>query len=234
MPTTIQQIITDARIQLNEPSPNLWQDSELLGYANRGIKDLRRHINQTHQNYVFTLSTGAVATAASVAELTGVPTDVGIILNLEPADLQTYALNFRAAPWESSKFQSARRDSPFDGSPGGTIWYCITGVGAPSGTAPTIRIAPRVTGIIPLNLSYTPVPANLLVTDNVPIPGDADQGLIEWVCAYAIARERGDENPDPKRMAAYNGEVAKILVAIAPRDESEPQVVDAMFEDQWR
>jgi hypothetical protein len=233
VPTTIQSIINDVRIQLNEPSANLWQDSELLGYANRGIKDLRRHINQTHQNYSFSLSTGAVATAASSSELTGVPTDVGVILNLEPADLQTYPLNFRPAAWESSKFQSARRDDPFEATQGGTVWYCITGVGAPSGVAPTIRIAPQVTAVVPLNLSYQPVPANLALSDNVPLPGDADQALIEWVCAYAIARERGDENPDAKRMAAYNGEVAKILVAVAPRDESEPQVVDAMFEDYW-
>lgn len=233
MPTTLQQIITDARIQLNEPAANLWQDSELLGYLNRGIKDLRRHINQTHQNYVFTLSTGAVSVVANTAELSGVPTDVGIILNIEPADLQTHPLNFRPAPWESSRFQAARREEAFDPSNVGTVWYAITGVGAPSGTAPTIRIAPQLTSAVALNVSYQPVPANLTLSDSVPLPGDADQALIEWVCAYAIARERGDEAPDQKRMALYQGEVAKILVAIAPRDESEPQVVDAMFEEYW-
>jgi len=233
MATTIQQIITDARVQLNETVANFWQDSELLGYVNRGIKDLRRHINQTHQNYSFTLSTGAVSTAASSSELTGVPTDVGVILNLEPADMESYPLVFRPAAWESAKFQSARREDPYDAASGGTIWYTITGVGAPSGSAPTIRIAPQVTAAIALNLSYQPVPANLTVSDNVPLPGDADQALIEWTCAYAIARQRGDETPDKSRMANYAGEVAKILVAVAPRDESEPQVVEAMFEDLW-
>lgn len=229
MATTLQSIITDARVQLNEPVANFWQDSELLGYLNRGIKDVRRHINQTHQNYVFQIDT-AVSAAAGDTELANVPTDLGKVLLLEPADLNDTPLNVVHRRWQHSDFQSARHIEAQDPSHARDLFYTVTGIGAPGGTAPVIRIAPALTRAVTFHLAYEPVPANLTLTDNVPIPGDADQALIEWVCAYALGRERGDSTPDAKRLQNYNGEVAKILVAIAPRDESEPEVVEGMFE----
>lgn len=229
MATTLQSIITDARVQLNEPVANFWQDSELLGYLNRGIKDLRRHINQTHQNYVFQID-ATVSAAANATELSNVPSDMGKVLLLEPADLNEHPLNVVRKRWQDSDFQSARHLEAQDPAQTRDLYYTVTGIGAPGGTAPTIRIAPALTAAVTFKLAYEPVPANLTTSDNVPLPGDCDQALIEWVCAYAIARERGDSEPDAKRMALYNGEVVKILVAVTPRDESEPEVAEGMFE----
>jgi hypothetical protein len=232
MPTTLQTILTDARAAINAQSDPFWSDPEILRYINRGIADVRRSINQTHQDYHFELDV-TVEHQPGVDTLVNVPADCGVIYGLEVVDRAAHPLLYVRKDWQHASFQDARQRSGLDPLTGGIIYYTATGVGAPL-AAPTIRVAPPVSAVVTLRLTYQPVPdITLGLSDNVPLPANADEALIQWTVAYMVGRQRPDQQPDATRMGLYNVEVQKIMVAIAPRDESETRTVEPLFEEYW-
>lgn len=229
MATTLATILVSVRDQINEPVPDFWSDAELLRYANRGIRDLWRQINQAYQDYHFALDI-AVTQAAGASELSNVPANCGIIRGLEVLDFDTHPFHYRPKAYNHPEFIAARQMDALQQGASGVILYAATGLGAPVG-APTIRVAPTTSAEVTLRLTYQPtIGAELTTADNVPAPGEADQALIEWTTAYALGRQRNAGAPDPARLTNYQLEVTKILVGIAPRDESEPTVAEGMFE----
>lgn len=233
MSTTLQTILNMTRDALNEAVPRFWSDAELLRYMNRGIRDAWRQISVTNQNYQFSLNT-SVTLAANSSTLTGVPADLSVLFQIEPANLVERPLTFVGKEYTSADFQNARAETQGqDPSQPGVIYYCVTGAGAPVG-APTIYVAPQVTAEVALSIAYRPViGAELTATGLVPLPGELDQALVHWTTAHALGRQRGDAAPDASRMQLYQREIDVILVAITPRDEQEDQLVDAMFEQYW-
>jgi len=232
MPTALSTILLSVRDQINEPVADFWTDGEIVRYINNGIRDLWRHINQTHQDYHFAIDV-AVEQQAGMDTLANVPANCGVVQLLEPLDGESSPLHYWRRSPNHPEFVAARQDQAINPSSGGAIFYAITGAGAPV-AAPTIRVAPLLSATIPLRLSYQPVIGpQLTVTDNNPIPGESDQALIEWAAAYAVGRQRHNGTPDAARMANYNVEVQKILIALAPRDESDADVVRGVFDHLW-
>lgn len=232
---TLASIIILTRDALNEPVPRFWSDAELIRYLNRGIRDAWRQISMVNQNYQFTLST-AVTLAAGADVLSNVPTDVSVVLNLEPADMVSNPLVFvPKSDYADADFQNARRNTQDgqtqDAGQVGRIFYMLAGAGAPV-AAPTIHIAPRVNAEVTLALAYRPViGAELGASSLVPLPGELDMALAHWAIAHALGRQRGSAEPDGPRMLMYQAELDKALPAIDPRDETGDDVVVAMFEE---
>lgn len=233
MATTLQTILNMTRDALNEAVPRFWSDAELLRYMNRGIRDAWRQISVTNQNYQFSINT-SVTLAANASTLSGVPSDLSVLFQIEPVDLIANPINFVGKEYTSAEFQNARaNDQSHDPQQPGVIYYCVTGAGAPV-AAPTVYVAPQVSAEVTLAIAYRPtIGAELAATGTVPLPGELDQALVHWTTAHALGRERGDAAPDTMRMQLYQRELDVILVAITPRDEQEDQVVSAMFEPYW-
>jgi len=233
MATTLQTILNMTRDALNEAVPRFWSDAELLRYMNRGIRDAWRQISMTNQEYQFELSVAA-SLAANGTTITGVPDNLSVLFQIEPTDMVAHPITFIGKPWTHAEFQNARRITEAqDPSQPGTIFYVLTGAGAPV-AAPTIRVAPTVSAAIPLSISFRPtIGAELTATGVVPLPGELDQALVFWTSAHALGRQRGSAEPDTTRLNLFQREMDVILAAITPRDEQEDNVVTAMFEERW-
>lgn len=233
MATTLQTILNMTRDALNESVPRFWSDAELLRYMNRGIRDAWRQISVTNQNYQFQLDVAATLTA-SATTITGVPSNLAVLFQIEPLDMVAHPITFIGKEYTSADFQNARREADdVDPSQPNIVYYCLTGAGAPV-AAPTIHVAPSVSATVTLALAFRPtIGAELIATGVVPLPGEVDQALIHWTTAYALGRERGTAQPDAEHLRLYQRELDVILVAITPRDEQEDQIVGAMFEPYW-
>lgn len=233
MATLLSTILVISRDRLNEPVPRFWQNGELLRYANRGIRDMHRQLGATHQNYFHEIST-LVTQAASATSLSAVPSNVSIIHGLEPADLVAHpALFYKRADYTSPSFQAARSVTAQDPQSGGTVYYAPTQAGAPV-AAPVILVAPPLSTAVTLRLTFMPtVGAELVATDPNPIPGEADNALMHWIVGYAKGRQKGSQQPDAVELGYYQNELNRIMAAITPRDDSEPEVVEGMFEEYW-
>jgi hypothetical protein len=233
MATQLSAIIVIARDRLQEPVPRFWSNAELLRYANRGIRDMHRQLGATHQNYFHEIST-LVTHPASGTQLTGVPTNVTVIHGLEPADLASNAsLYYKKRDYNSADFQAARSVTAQDPGGGGTFFYDITGAGGPVG-APVIYFAPMISTARTLRLTFMPtVGAELVAADPNPIPGESDNALAHWMVAYARGKQNAKGQPDDVELALYQRELDRIMQAITPRDDSEPEVVEAMFGELW-
>lgn len=233
MATLISSLVSDARIELIETSESFWTDLELVAHCNRGIKDLKRAIDDNYQDYFLTVDRTNVSLAANSSSLTGIPSDVTIIRGIEPRVQSDFpGIIFRPKPYNHPLFQAARSVPAQDPSFGLEIYYAVTDAGAPVGT-PTIRIAPQVTSAIPLQLMYVPSLAAKTASDVNPIPGESDNALIAWIIAYALARENEEKTPDAGWLAIYKSEKDNLLGSLAPRQTDEEEVVDAMFESEW-
>ncbi|HEY3499448.1 MAG TPA: hypothetical protein VGK73_32385 [Polyangiaceae bacterium] len=225
------------RDALNEAVPRYWSDAELLRYMNRGIRDAWRQISMVNQNYQFSLNT-ALTMDANADTLTGVPSDLSVVLNLEAADMVANPIHFfGVSDYANADFQSARRQSQggqaIDTAAPGKVYFCVVGAGAPV-AAPTIYVAPRINAQITLALAYRPtIGAELAASGNVPLPGELDQALVHWTTAYALGRQRGEAQPDRTHLDLYQNEMNKLIAAIDPRDESGDETVVAMFEELW-
>lgn len=234
MSTTIQTIVDIARRHLNEGSASFWSDAELVALWNRGARDLWRAINDNFQDYFLTVDATNVSAAASTEALAGVQTDVSIIRGIEPRVLSSYPnLHFRPKPYNHPDFQDARASTAVDPTQGGTIWYEIMGAGAPV-AAPSILIAPLLTTAVPLRLVYVPTLTEKVIGDPNPIPGESDNALVAWTVAYAFAKQREDQAPDPSWLAVYATEKTNILVSLTPRQTDEEDVAEALFEPWWQ
>lgn len=231
MPTTLQTLIDRARQRLIEPTPRFWSDAELLAIVSDGVKDLWKAVKSVNLNYVATLNTTSVSLGPGTDVLSGVPEDVTVILGIEPVSpAQHRELFFRPLSYFDPRFQAARQMDAVDPR-SRTIWYDIFGQGAPI-AAPTIRVAPRVTSSVSLQLGYVPA-VDVLTTASInPMPGETDNAVVAWTVAYARAKEREDRSPDPEWLAIYATDKANLVTSVLPpRQEDELQVVDGLFED---
>jgi hypothetical protein len=235
MATTIQTIITRARRQLVETTPRFWSDQELLEIAIEGIQDLWKSVKSVNQHYLATIDVTNVSLAASALALTGVPADVAIVLGIEPRTPADFVnVFFRPRNYFDPEFAQARTSQAQ--SPNGlTIWYDLTGAGAPV-AAPTVRIAPAVTSAIPLQFSYVPTldASTITTASSNPIPGETDNALKAWIIAHARAKENETRTPDPTWLGIYGQERADLVTSVLPkRQEDEPDIAGAIFETAW-
>jgi hypothetical protein len=225
----ISEILTAVRDKLVETTANFWPDSELTTHANAAVRDLWRAISDTHQDYFFTTSE-AVTFPANTATLGSVPAGVAKVLGIEPLVQSSYPnMNFFPKRFTHPDMIAARAADAVDPASAGPTFYAITGAGGPV-AAPTIYAAPKVTTAVALRLTYVPVCATLTASSTNPIPGESDDALIAYVIAHALAKERGDRKPDPDWLAKYATEKQNVLKFVTPRQEDEPDVAEAVFE----
>lgn len=231
MPTQLSTIETLARRHLLEQNPSFWTSAELVDICAAGIRDLWRDTVDLKQEHYLTVDDANVSMEASSSVLTGIPNDVHKVYLIEPRDTATYGLTFEPRDYNDKHFIGARSSTAIDAS-AGTIYYAITGQGAPVG-APIIRVAPQVTSQVLLSFSYIPTIGTLTSSSIVPIPGEADDALVAWVVAFARAKEREDRSPDPNWIAIYNTNKQHILESLGLRQYQESSFVNAMFEEYW-
>jgi hypothetical protein len=217
---------------LTEP---FWSSDELIAIENNGIKDLWRDIADLKQEHYLTVDTTNVTLDANATSLTGVPADVHKIVMIEPLDLSVngsnHGLLFKPLPYYNNTFQLARSKDPID-PVNDTIYYDIHGQGSPV-SAPTIRIAPKVTSQVKLSFVYVPTLTLKAAGDQVPIPAEADNALIAWTVAFARAKESEDRSPDAAWLSIYAAEKAHLLQSLGLRQYQEPSFCDAMFQEYW-
>ena len=219
---------------LNSP---FWSSAELIDIMNQGIKDLWRDIVDLKQEHYLTNDTTLVTMAASTATLTGLPADIHKVYLIEPVDTSGDSTNkglvFQPRDYNHKYFQSARTMDAVDPS-NNVIYYAVTGIGAPTGSGSTvIYVAPQVNSAVTLRFVYVPVLAAKISSDNVPIPGEADNALIAWTVAFARAKEREDRSPDPGWLSIFATEKQHLMQSLGQRQYHEPAYVDALYEEYW-
>lgn len=233
--TTLAQIETLARFRLVEETARFWESGELPGITAAGVRDLWRDIVDLKQEYYLTVNDTDVFLAANATELSGVPSDVHKIYLIEPRDTTTTSSNagiiFTPMDFNHVTFRSARSRAAIDPS-NDVIYYAITGQGAPV-SAPHIRCAPKVNSVLNVTLSYVPTLGELSAGSVVPIPGEADNALVAWTVAFALAKEREDKSPDPNWLSVYATEKQHLLQSLGLRQLQEPEYVEAVFQDFW-
>lgn len=232
MATLLSALETQARIPLKETTASYWTSAELVAHFNTGIKDLWGAIVDLHQEHYLTVDTSNVTLAADGTSLTGVPSDVFRVHLIEPSNTtssgSTPSVLFKPRDYNSFEFTNARSLTAQDPTAGLEIYYTLTQAGAPV-AAPTVLVAPSVTSALALRFVYVPVIAAKVAGDANPIPGEADNALIAWCVAYAMAKIRDDKAPDPNWLAIYATEKQNLLVRLTPRQTQEPDVVPDLF-----
>lgn len=236
MATTYAEIEAIVRVNLNEPTPKFWTSAELRTHTKNAEKDLWRAIVDLKGEHYLTINAENVSIVAGSDELAGVPKDVHKIYNIEVADPTvggSYArLFFTPLDWNHKLFSSARTREALDGTGGGEVFYAIMGQGTPVG-APTVKIAPVLSGDVALSFAYVP---SLELTDDdnyIHIPGEADNAIAAWVTSYARAKEREDRAPDPTWLSIYGTEKKNLLESLGLRQYQEVQITDGMFSELW-
>jgi len=173
---------------------------------------------------------------ASATTLTGVPADCFRVLMIEPRDLSSANSNrylyFKPKQYHSVDFQSARGQSAVITNQTNVVYYDILNAGSPV-AAPSIVIAPTLTGTVLLRLVYTHILPALVESSNNPIPGESDNALVSWGVAWARAKEREDRMPDPAWLATYATDKQSLLTALTPRQEQEEEVAEGLFDGFW-
>lgn len=232
MATLLSSIETQARRYLQEPTARFWSSQEIIDIAILGCHDLWRAINDLFKQYFVTIDATNVTLSASTSTLSGVPSDLFRVLSIEPRVLgqnnPNPGLIFKPREWTHPDFVRARAMGPIEPK-NNFIYYDILNAGAPVGT-PTIRIAPQVTSAIDLTVTYNQVLAAMTSASNNPIPGQSDNALLAWVIAYARAKVREDQSPDPEWIAVYGTEKQNLLRQLTPRSIQEPETVVGLFE----
>jgi hypothetical protein len=213
-----------------------WTEQELLDILVLGCKDLWRAIIDLHQGHFTTIDETNVSATASATTLTGVPTDCFRVLMIEPRDLTSANSNrylyFKPKQYHSVDFQSARGQSAVITNQTNVVYYDILNAGSPV-AAPSIVIAPTLTGTVLLRLVYTHILPTLVESSNNPIPGESDNALVSWGVAWARAKEREDRMPDPAWLATYATDKQSLLTALTPRQEQEEEVAEGLFDGFW-
>lgn len=209
-----------------------WTSAELVAIANKGMKDLWGAIIDLYGEHFLTVDVTNVSQAANATTLTGVPTDVFRVYLIEPRDTTAGAngeyILFKPRAYNSDEFINARMLTAQSVAAGLTVFYNVSGAGAPVG-APTIHVAPILATAVNLRFAYVPTIPDKAASDANPIPGESDNALIAWIVAYAMAKGREDKSPDPNWLAVYSTEKQNVLVRSAPRQQQEDQFVDDFF-----
>lgn len=235
MATALSAVIANARLTLDETSASFWTDAELLVHVIDGCRDLWKAVIDLHQGHFLTVDETNVSMAANSSTLSGVPTDVFRVELIEVRDQTTSStvqnMTFEPRKANHPDFTAARGLGAIAPS-GVTIFFDIENAGSPVGT-PTIRVAPQITSAVDLRLIYTPTLGTLTSGSNNPIPGESDHALQAWIIAHALAKEREDRKPHPDWLAVYATDKQKILTALTPRQDQEPEVAEAFFEAYW-
>lgn len=237
MSTPISTLITNARGPLLEDTARFWPDAELLGHANKAIKDLWKATIDLYQDHIVTIDTTtmslAAGTAAGKTNLTGVPTDLFRIQMIQPRVLGSTSsapgLIFQPRTLRHPDFVQAQAMAPITPRYQ-VLYYCVINAGAPVG-APTIVVAPTIASAVSLEVWYNPVIADKIASDANPIPGESDKAIEAYIVAFARAREREDRAPDPEWLSIYATEKRNLLTVLTPRSDQEPEVVEAFFQD---
>lgn len=238
--TTFGNLIGAARFHLNEPKARFWSDKELLEIATRGATDLWAAINDLNKEHYLTVldenSATPVTLPASATQLSNVPTDLFRVELIEPSDTTESGsgrdVQFVPRAYHHPDFVAARSVSPLDPSGSLIVFYTLTGAGAPTG-APIIRTAPKISSALTLRVAYVPTLGKGSYTVNTPspIPAEADNAIIAWIVAFARAKERPENDPDPAWLTVYATEKQSLLTRMTPRQTQEPEYVDGMFEN---
>ncbi len=227
----ISGLIYTVRSQLKEPIPSFWNDQELLDHLNNGARDLWRMIVDLYEHHFLTvIDTPYIDAGASV--IYQLPEDVHRVVLIEPRVVGTGTANpgliFKPLPYTDPRFLNARGMAAQD--PRDTVcYYTPYGEGGPV-NPPTIKIAPTFTSAVNLTLAYNHTLPRFDEDDRNPIPGEADNALVAWCLAFARAKEREDNRPDPGWLAIYQTEKRNLQQQLAPRQSQEPQFVLGMFE----
>lgn len=236
MATTITTLIARARIDLLETTARFWTDAELLVHASNGCFDLWRSIIDLYKDHFVTLDITNVTLAADALVLSGVPTDVFRVVNLQPRIVGPSSSNqglvFKPAELTTPQFVQARAGRAIEPRQA-VIWYAVMNAGAPVG-APAIAIAPSVTSAVNLALWYNPVLVARTIggaADVNPIPGESDKAVEAYIVAFARGKEREDRSPDPEWLSIYATEKRNLLTVLTPRSIQEPETVDSFM--QW-
>ena len=235
MATLISAIETTARLRLVEATARFWTSAELVEIIIAGIRDLWRDtVDLKGEHYLFRDNSN-VWLPANTSQLSNVPTDVHKIYLIEPRDVSgnssNEGLSFQPLDYNDPLFNSARTRSAIDPSDD-VIYYSITGQGAPV-NAPVILVAPQSNSNVNLSFCYIRTLGNLVSTDQVPIPGEADNALVAWTVAYARAKDREDRSPDANWLAIYATEKEHLLQSLGLRQLQEPEYVSPLFQSYW-
>lgn len=216
-----------------------WSSAELIDLMNLGIKDLWGALIDLHQEHFITDDITNVTAAASTQALANVPTDVFRVLLIEPVNTSSTGaykgLIFVPRDWNSPDMIYGRQLGDVDPSQDQVIYYCVTNAGAPVG-APTIKMAPSFSAAVAagnIRFTYIPVLAAKTSSDSNPIPGESDAALKAWTVAFALAKQREDNSPDPNWIAVYGTEKQNILTRSTPRQTQEPDYAEALFSSLW-
>jgi len=232
MATLFSALLPTVRLRLIETTAKFWTDAELYDIMFAGARDLWRDVVDLKQEHYLTIDITNVSLAASATQLTGVPADVHKVYMIEPRDLSesgaSHNLVFKPLDYNHTSFQAARATAAIDPA-SGIIYFAVTGQGSPV-AAPVIKTAPMVNSAVNLAFSYVPSLGTLTSASTLPIPGEADNAIINWTVAHARAKEREDRSPDPAWLSMYATEKTHILQSLGLRQVQEPSYVEALFE----
>lgn len=235
MSSQLSTIEALTRQRLIEITPSFWSSAELMDIIIAGVKDLWRDIVDLKQEHYLRNNNTDVFYDAQSTTISGLPTDIHKVYMIEPRDLTTngvnHGLQFKPLDYNHDTFQAARAMDAID-PVASTIYYCITGQGAPV-NAPVIECAPKVSSIVNLRFVYVPTLAQMTSSSIVPIPGEADNALVAWTVAFARAKEREDRSPDANWLAIYATEKQHLLESLGMREYQEPKMAIALFESYW-
>lgn len=235
MATTLAVIETKVRLRLVEVTPRFWSSPELIDIIAAGCRDLWRDVVDLKAEHYLEIDNTNVSMAANGTELTVVPGDLHKVYLIEPRDSTSSSTNpgvyFTPLEFNHRDFQAARSSAATDAA-NVCIYYAVTGQGAPVG-APRIRVAPKVSSVLNVTLTYVPTLGVLTAESNIPIPGEADNAIIAWTVAFALAKEREDKSPDPNWLSIYATEKAHLLGSLGLRQLQEPLFAEAVFQEYW-
>jgi hypothetical protein len=234
MATLISTCIADARQPLLELTARFWSDAELLRLANLAIKDLWKKVIDLYQDHIVTIDTTTMSLVAEQGTIQGVPADLFRVVMIQPRIVGPASSNlgliFKPRTLTHPDFvqaQALRSRSARQC----IIFYAVINAGAPVG-APTIKIAPKVSANVPLEVWYNPVIPDKAAADPNPIPGESDKAITAYIVAFGRAKEREDNAPDPEWLSIYATEARNLLIALTPRSVQEPEMVVGMWEGQ--
>jgi hypothetical protein len=235
MATTLAQIEAKTRLRLIEITPRFWTSAELIDIIAAGCRDLWRDVVDLKAEHYLEINDTGVSLAASGVELSGVPANLHKVYLIEPRDTTTSSTNpgisFEPLDYNHVDFRAARSRAATDAS-NVCIYYAIIGQGAPVG-APRIMVAPKVSSVLNVTLTYVPTLGVLTAESNVPIPGEADNALVAWTVAFARAKESEDRSPDANWLSIYATEKSHLLGSLGLRQTQEPEFAEAMFSEYW-
>lgn len=227
----VSALIYTVRSQLKEPTPRFWNDQELLDHLNNGARDLWRMIVDLYEHHFLTITDAPYINSGETV-IYGLPENIHRIVLIEPRVVGTGTSNpgliFKPLSYTDPRFLNARGCAAVE--PRETVvYYTPYGEGGPVND-PVIKIAPAFTSAVNLTVAYNHNLSPFDEDDRNPIPGEADNALVAWAIAFARAKEREDNRPDPGWLAVYNTEKTNLKQQLAPRQSQEPQFVYGMFE----